>query len=109
MRISDWSSDVCSSDLLYAGRAEERDHRWAHAGFVRTDDRLRGHQDPALRLREVPAGRFAPDHADEVRGRGDGDWSQLSGIAAEGAARSAERRVGQEGVSTCRSQWSTYT
>src|SRR3546814_1291508 len=46
----------------------------------------------ALRVREVPAGRFAPDHADEVRGRGDGDWSHVPGIAAEGATRTRDRQ-----------------
>ena len=35
----------------------ERDHRRRDAGVVRADDRLRRHQGPALRLREVPAGR----------------------------------------------------
>jgi hypothetical protein len=38
-----------------------------HAGLLRADDRLRGGQDPALHLREVP-GPTDPDHADEVVG-----------------------------------------
>ena len=42
---------------LHARRAAQRDHRRRDAGLVRADDRLRGHQDAALRLREVPAGR----------------------------------------------------
>jgi hypothetical protein len=53
--------------------------------------RLRGHQDAALRLREVPAGRCAPDHADEVRGRGHGHRPHLPGVAAEGPARPGDR------------------
>ena len=40
-----------------------------HAGLVRADDRLRRHQDPALRLREVPGRRGPPFHPHEV-GRG---------------------------------------
>ena len=36
---------------------QERDHRRRDAGLVRAVDRLRGDQDPALHLREVPAGR----------------------------------------------------
>src|SRR3546814_6207284 len=39
MRISDWSSDVCSSDLFVNERREDRRHRhadppWHHAGDV---------------------------------------------------------------------------
>src|SRR3546814_1327115 len=33
MRISDWSSDVCSSDLLLAQPLHRRDGGPAHAGF----------------------------------------------------------------------------
>ena len=54
--------------------------------------RLRRHQDPALRVREVPGRRRAPDHADEVGGRGDGDRPHLPGVAAEGAARPGDRQ-----------------
>ena len=39
---------------------------------LRAQHRLRGDEDPALRLREVPRGRPAPGHADEVGGRGHG-------------------------------------
>jgi carbamoyl-phosphate synthase large subunit len=61
-------------------------------------DRLRRHQDPAFRLREIPAGRLAPDHADEVGGRGDGHGPHLPGIVPEGPARprSGRRRPERE-------------
>jgi hypothetical protein len=39
---------------LHAGRAGQRHHRRRDAGLVRTVHRLRRHQDPALRVREVP-------------------------------------------------------
>ena len=39
---------------LHAGRASN-DITGGDAGVVRADDRLRRHQDPALRVREVPA------------------------------------------------------
>ena len=42
---------------LHARRAEERHHGRHDAGVVRADDRLRGHQGAALRVREVHAGR----------------------------------------------------
>jgi len=77
---------------VHAGRIEERDHWRPDPGLVRTEHRLRRHQDPALRLREVPRRRSAPDHADEIRGRGDGDRPQFPGIAAEGAARTGNRQ-----------------
>ena len=56
---------------LHARRARQRHHQ-GHARLLRADHRLRRHQDPALRLREVPGLRAAPDHRDEIRGRGDG-------------------------------------
>ncbi len=77
---------------LHARRTEERNHRRPDAGFVRTDDRLRRHQDSAFRVREIPRSRSAPDHADEVGRRSDGDWPHLPGIVPEGAARSRSRR-----------------
>src|SRR3546814_19329162 len=61
MRISDWSSDVCSSDL---------------------HERPLDAETPQIDLRGA--------------------------IAVVRARRSAERRVGKECVSTCRSRWSPY-
>src|SRR3546814_6119239 len=70
MRISDWSSDVCSSDLKSGGY----------------EQRL------APGTPEVPS--FRPEYVD----------SYELGFKA----RSEERRVGKECVSTCRSRWSPY-
>jgi carbamoyl-phosphate synthase large subunit len=47
------------------------------ASLVRADHRLRGHQDPALRLREVPRRRAAADHRHEVGRRGHGHRPHL--------------------------------
>ena len=77
---------------LHAGRAAQRHHRRRDAGLVRADHRLRRHQGPALRIREVPAGRPAPHHADEIGGRSDGHRPHLPGVVAEGLARSGNRR-----------------
>ena len=60
-------------------------------GLVRADDRLRRHQDPALRLREIPRRRAAADHLDEIGRRGDGDRPHLRRVAAEGAALAGDR------------------
>ena len=63
----------------------------ATPGLVRTVDRLRRHEDPALHVREIPGREFAPHHADEIGGRGDGHRPHLPGVAAEGAARTRDR------------------
>src|SRR3546814_16548072 len=88
MRISDWSSDVCSSDLPVAGivPAQQR---------LGGDDRAVGKAD--LRLideREL----VALDRAAQI---------DLE-LRAIGKLRSEERSVGQECVSTCRSRWQRY-
>ena len=75
---------------LPAGRAAQRHHP-RDAGLLRADDRLRRHQDPALRLREIPRGRPDADHADEERRRDDGHRPHVQGVVAEGAARPGDR------------------
>src|SRR3546814_20787600 len=96
MRISDWSSDVCSSDLFKLG---------ALAGFV-PDDAFHADQ-----VDHAGKGVFGAD------GNDDRHWvgfqTQLELIinleeVRAGAVRSEERSVGQECVSTCRSRWSPY-
>src|SRR3546814_10607495 len=93
MRISDWSSDVCSSDL----DADQRlpfDHGKAALGQA-GDGADDGHGEYHGRAGQKPpadgAGVRRPP-----RGR--------VGIGE----RSEERRVGKECVSTCRSRWSPY-
>src|SRR3546814_986162 len=73
MRISDWSSDVCSSDLLPQFLDADR----IGLGVAVAHDEV-----------ERPA--------------------QQLGAFARRRARSEERRVGKECVSTCRSRWSPY-
>src|SRR3546814_10661269 len=102
--MSDWSSDVCSSDLIITGdRNFLAPYRSAEARIDANLDlfaRLAGGdgQEKAireLRARSAQKRRFVARTIDLVeRGRRD--------------ARSEERRVGQECVSTCRSRWSPY-
>src|SRR3546814_8468201 len=95
MRISDWSSDVCSSDLpgkttgialtdhgslVYRPNSEPVPYEQRWQFWVRTRERMRQRR----------------QEQDERRAREDMD------------IRSEERRVGQECVSTCRSRWSPY-
>src|SRR3546814_15001640 len=105
MRISDWSSDVCSSDPH-----EVEGRRGAAAGEAAAvdDEAVRAHCDLRKARGEVlevlPMGRRRA--AVEKAGAGEQPASGLD--AANRAKRSEERRVGQEGVSTCRSRWPPY-
>ena len=90
-RLSDRQGRRQAGGRLHARRAAQRHHRRRHAGELRAEHRLRRHQDPALRVREVPARPIAPDDADEVGGRGDGDRPHLPGKLPEGAARPGDR------------------
>src|SRR3546814_17669111 len=82
MRISDWSSDVCSSDLVI-GR-----HIAPFSGVGDVGEILH--------------------HARRARPNRHFAYTTQRDGGADLAARSEERRVGQEGVSTCRSRWSPY-
>ena len=75
---------------LPAGRDSQRHHE-KDARLLRAVARLRGRQDPALDLREIPEGRPAPDHPDEVRGRGDGHRPHLRGGAGQGDPVAGDR------------------
>src|SRR3546814_7423706 len=94
MRISDWSSDVCSSDLAGDQRLQECGSPPHHEHGYLGDVDLRCQRGQALRLVEVRDAGVAhhPEHA----------------IIGEVRGRSEERRVGKECVSTCRSRWSPY-
>src|SRR3546814_16767605 len=113
MRISDWSSDVCSSDL-------QRERRVA-AETAQIDRRAAADID-AIRPRDIEAdaGLLTPTEA--LRDRAyDFAERRLARIAdivltehddrrrhRRAADRSEERRVGQECVSTCRYRLSPY-
>src|SRR3546814_10994930 len=97
MRISDWSSDVCSSDLQNAAELERIAGRPVQLGgsadAVRTDV-ARATAGGRIALRAIIARR---QRIVEVARRAGGPRA---------AARSEGRRVGKEGVRTCRSRWS---
>src|SRR3546814_8117711 len=87
MRISDWSSDVCSSDLTLLPDIDP----FLTEGALRYE-------------RDLPAGSWSPL-----------EWVSWDGapmavclLLLVTALRSEERRVGKECVSTCRSRWSPY-
>ena len=61
------------------------------SGFLRADHRLRGDQDPALHLREVPDRQPGADHLDEGRRRGHVHRPHLQGEHAEMPALARNR------------------
>src|SRR3546814_15973079 len=113
MRISDWSSDVCSSDLGRATSLIDNNLalvRKAKESIVGDDSRAAAKA--GVRLRQ-PAGRAdlrnrlpAQDRSYAVTVHGAHSGNRIK--AASPAGRSEERRVGKECVSTCRSRWSPY-
>src|SRR3546814_18243516 len=103
MRISDWSSDVCSSDLTIE---EEM--------FIFENLRDLDKKSLSSVLRSVDAAQLAIALKGADEDMVDMCLATMSQRAAEtirdemGEMRSEERRVGKECVSTCRSRWSPY-
>src|SRR3546814_20371361 len=96
MRISDWSSDVCSSDLREATSP-------ASCARARRRSRCRraGDNYPSRRRRSSPIScKDVPE-----RSRPPAPHKECGGAPV---SRSEERRVGKACVSTCRSRWSPY-
>src|SRR3546814_14434846 len=104
MRISDWSSDVCSSDLpeLFVLHPEGTPLYIANEddNMVTVVDVEKG-----TVLAEVPVGVEPEGMGISPDGRVLGNTSATTNMAPF-IDRSAERRVGTEGVSRCRSRWS---
>src|SRR3546814_12551427 len=98
MRIGDWSSDVCSSDLLFPGNQEDRMLGAPACGGVARGAVAR--EEPGAFDRDAAAAQQVAEIADR-------DMVDVRGFVP-GDRRSAERRVGKECVSTCRSRWSPY-
>src|SRR3546814_14968802 len=107
MRISDWSSDVCSSDLRPVGGSDAHplQHPLPHAGPWQGNDRSAdGPVSPAGRRPDAfvligysPLGKKSMTNPIEHRGpEGANFWS------------TEERRGGKEIVSQCRSRSTTY-
>src|SRR3546814_2694403 len=92
MRISDWSSDVCSSDL-----ATQSDATASTIGDEKRSNPVLT-QDEETYVRELLDGLGAwPAY-----------YVHMGPANAAGPSRSEERRVGKERVSKCRSRWSPY-
>src|SRR3546814_14322814 len=113
MRISDWSSDVCSSDLCStaaAGASVPIGHPVANTRIYILDES--GQPVPIgvpgeIFIGGVQVGRgyFARDELTAERFLPD-SFMREPGARMYKTGRSEERRVGKECVSTCRSRWS---
>src|SRR3546814_15210672 len=129
MRISDWSSDVCSSDLAARHRGDEDVGAVVVARLGKADPRgvaadnviaaaveidRRGRIELLDHLDLILIGmarRLQADDEDIVAVRlfgGEHGAARRQDIGQR-LARSEERRVGKEGVSTCRSRWAPYS
>src|SRR3546814_3906814 len=90
VRISDWSSDVCSSDLIIKQAVDLA----GKLGVTPKDNAvtqslLKGEKETFAKLEKLKGNAFDKAYIDNE-------------------VRSEERRVGKECVSTCRSRWSPY-
>src|SRR3546814_2127868 len=105
MRISDWSSDVCSSDLI---EARSGSLLWfgALVGLWTTGSFIETIRDIIRRAYGVTFSR--PFWEYRLGSVGMIIASVILAMIAFSISRSEERRVGKECVSTCRSRWSPY-
>src|SRR3546814_12604912 len=105
MRISDWSSDVCSSDLqgldLLSDAVSE-----LGGGFDGLSHKTGLQQSLLKQIIDVQNGGVSVQ--DFAARTGDLLQHFVGMIVQMSRERSEERRVGKECVSTCRSRWSAY-
>src|SRR3546814_13465415 len=111
MRISDWSSDVCSSDLgpgppaireIAAPAPSRREKRHEIGSIART--KVGGEMTaPCYYIHE------RRKQAASIRRVGRYLMAEMIDPFGRAITRSEERRVGKECVRTCRSRWSTYS
>src|SRR3546814_12361641 len=98
MRISDWSSDVCSSDLPDLG--------------LQTKAGMSHQSDLCSQTEAICWTIAAPNQFNIFRRKGimpnDRGFLDRRIEQAPALVRSEERRVGKECVSTCRSRWRAY-
>src|SRR3546814_6734881 len=105
MRISDWSSDVCSSDLVYGDPAlhPQPESYWGNVNPVG----IRSCYDEGKRAAETLFMDYRRQHALNTKlVRIFNTYGPRMNV--NDGRRSEERRGGKECVSTCRYRWSPY-
>src|SRR3546814_14212238 len=102
MRISDWSSDVCSSDLRQLSAAGAAP---ACIGLGPPGEPVQEDEQPVPRDRLVQGveNRQAQAAAQTA------GWHEIGGVGADQGERSEERRGGKECVRTWRARWLPYS
>src|SRR3546814_16288235 len=104
MRISDWSSDVCSSDLFPTPNPSPEEEGLRK---VETMNELTNFANPVAKpesFDQIQIGLASPER---IRSWSFGEIKKPETINYRTfKPRSEERRVGKECVSTCRSRWS---
>src|SRR3546814_8606699 len=118
MRISDWSSDVCSSDLFAnrTGKMAPEHHRLSRYGTMDLEEIK---AIPVVEVADKPSHLYLwvpnallKEGMEVMSAWGFQYKTNLiwHKIRKDGGpdGRSEERRVGKECVSTCRSRWSPY-
>src|SRR3546814_7772737 len=113
LRISDWSSDVCSSDLIAPRRRQHADRAGDRLDDAGGDGIAAMQVDHALQVvGEIGTMLALPQHEAVFRNMGMAQMRDAGHAKAEHVTvahhRSEERRVGKECVSTCRSRGSPY-
>src|SRR3546814_16186659 len=105
MRISDWSSDVCSSDL-YVNRNSHL-HKSTDLSIIRCMPSALPDRPPQQERSRRTHARLLEATLKTLAEHGL-DGATIPRIARVADVRSEERRVGKEWVSTFRSRWSRY-
>src|SRR3546814_15030736 len=108
MRISDWSSDVCSSDLI---KITVGDFPAILIDKREISANLRSRQRRFVTRRLIPlrpTGNQREKCEKSERKKGFVHGNASHALLRSEIQRSAERRVGKECVSTCRYRWSPY-
>src|SRR3546814_19873740 len=114
MRISDWSSDVCSSDLEMDEPCLRDIATTAMSLVDRPRPRAKTVRDTLRRFTNVlvwlPRDELSSQRRREIGDLATGlvDGVLAGGTSMMGEDRSAERSVGKECVRTCRSRGSAY-
>src|SRR3546814_14090799 len=101
MRISDWSSDVCSSDLLMRALGMVQGAAKDFQGYANAEFEKREDQNAAQGALDGLQVKADPEKETE-------SFAYRKALSPGRVPKesSEERRVGKECVSTCRSRWS---
>src|SRR3546814_12385104 len=108
MRISDWSSDVCSSDLPGRDALASKGRLRATGGNPRNEFPRRSSDSSVSDHQSVLLATFQFRFLHHTFSCSQPSYKDQADDPPKESTRSEARRVGTECVSTCRSRWSPY-